>query len=118
QFAEVTRHGVALVQLGLFDDLPGHLLDLLHELGRPNWPRSICLSRNSQSPVNSGEDNSGISRPRSSVMSEKALAVGASSRPSRSIYFSYINPSIIDARVAGVPSPFWLMAWRNSSSST
>jgi hypothetical protein len=58
-----------------------------------------------------------MARPRSSVISWKALAVGTSSRPSRSMYFSLIRPSIVCARVAGVPRPFSRIAWRSSSSS-
>jgi len=58
-----------------------------------------------------------MARPRSSVMSWKALAVGTSSRPSRSMYFSLIRPSMVAARVAGVPRPFSFMASRSSSSS-
>ena len=56
--------------------------------GRFIWPRAILSSLNSQSPVSSGEDSSGIPSPRSSVISEKALAVGCNSRPCRSTYFS------------------------------
>ena len=51
-------------------------------------------------------------------MMEKAFAVGCSSRPLRWTYFSQIKPSMICARVAGVPSPFSLIASRSSSSST
>ena len=40
----------------------------------------------------------------------KALGVGWSSRPSRWMYASRISPSMMDARVAGVPRPFSLMA--------
>ena len=50
-------------------------------------------------------------------MSWNALAVGISSRPSRSMYFSLIRPSMIAARVAGVPRPFSCIASRSSSSS-
>ena len=55
---------------------------------RRSRPRSICLSLNSQSPVSSGEINSGMLNPRSRAMSENALAVGCSSRPARRRYFS------------------------------
>ncbi len=58
-----------------------------------------------------------MSSPRSSVMSWKALAVGISSRPSRSMYFSRMRPSMMAARVAGVPRPFSCIASRSSSSS-
>ena len=74
--------------------------------GRANWPRSICLSLNSQSPVSSGLHNSGMLMPRNRASREKALAVGCNSRPERRRYFSKIKPSITAARVAGVPNPF------------
>ena len=85
---------------------------------RLSRPFSICESLNSHSPVNSGRESSSTPRPRSKVMSWKALAVGISSRPSRNMYFSAIKPSMVAARVAGVPRPFSCMASRNSSSST
>ena len=85
---------------------------------RDRRPSSICLSLYSHSPVSSGRDNSLTSRPLSRVISWKALAVGINSRPSRIRYFSANRPSIIAARVAGVPRPFPAMASRRSSSST
>jgi len=72
----------------------------------------------SHSPVSSALESSSTPRPRSSVISWKALAVGISSRPSRSMYFSAIRPSMMPERVAGVPRPFSCMASRSSSSST
>jgi hypothetical protein len=84
---------------------------------RLSWPFSICASLYSHSPVRSARHSSSTSRPRSSVMSWKALAVGMSSRPSRSMYFSVSRPSMMAARVAGVPRPFSCMASRSSSSS-
>ena len=80
-------------------------------------PFSISDSLNSQSPVSSGRVSSCTFRPRSSVISWKDLAVGISSRPSRNMYFSVIKPSMVAARVAGVPRPFSFIAARNSSSS-
>ncbi len=50
---------------------------------RLSLPCSICFNLNSRSPVNSGEISSGIFNPLNSVMREKALAVGCSSRPKR-----------------------------------
>jgi hypothetical protein len=85
---------------------------------RESLPCSICASLYSHSPVSSGLLSSSTPRPRSSVISWKALAVGISSRPSRSMYFSLIRPSMMEARVAGVPRPFSCMASRSSSSST
>ncbi|MNS78953.1 hypothetical protein D3C72_1125900 [compost metagenome] len=84
---------------------------------RLSAPFSICASLYSHSPVSSALESSSTPRPRSSVMSWKALAVGMSSRPSRSMYFSAISPSMVAARVAGVPRPFSCMASRSSSSS-
>ena len=84
---------------------------------RLNLPRAIWFNLNSHSPVSSGEHNSGMSKPRSSVINENAFAVGCNSRPLRFTYFSQIKPSMIVARVAGVPRPFSLIASRNSSSS-
>ena len=49
---------------------------------------------------------------------ENAFGVGTSSRPLRMTYSSAINPSMMAARVAGVPSPLASMAARSSSSST
>ncbi len=80
-------------------------------------PCSISASWYSQLPVSSGLVRSSMASPRSSVISWKALAVGTSSRPSRSMYFSAIRPSMVCARVAGVPRPFSRIASRSSSSS-
>ena len=85
---------------------------------RSKFPRSISLSLNSQSPVNSGLDSASTSSAINSVISENACAVGISSRISRTMYLWRINSSMIDARVAGVPRPFSLIASRSSSSST
>ena len=57
------------------------------------------------------------SKPRNKVMSWNDLAVGMSSRPSRTRYFSFNKPSIVAARVAGVPKPLPAIASRSSSSS-
>ena len=38
QRPEVTRHGVALMQLGLGDDCAGHVGDFLHEIGSLHFP--------------------------------------------------------------------------------
>ena len=84
---------------------------------RLSAPCSICASLNSHSAVSSGEKSSGTPRPCRSVIKENAFAVGVSSRPSRRTYFSWIRPSMIWARVAGVPSPFSRIASRSSSSS-
>jgi hypothetical protein len=84
---------------------------------RESLPCSISASWYSQLPVSSGLVRSSTPRPRSRVISWKALAVGISSRPSRSMYFSVIRPSMMAARVAGVPRPFSAMASRSSSSS-
>ena len=51
------------------------------------------------------------------IVLEKAFAVATSSRTLRCKYSSVIKPSMIAARVAGVPRPFSCMASRNSSSS-
>ena len=56
--------------------------------------------------------------PRSRVISEIPLEVAIKSLASRAMYSSWINPSIIAARVAGVPNPFAAIASRSSSSST
>ena len=85
---------------------------------RLSWPRSICLSWYSQLPVISGLVSVSTPRPLSSVIREDALAVGFSSRSSRSMYCSLMRPSMMDARVAGVPRPRSLIASRSSSSST
>jgi hypothetical protein len=84
---------------------------------RLSRPFSICESLNSHSPVKSARQSSSTSSPRSSVISWNALAVGMISRPSRSMYFSVNKPSMVAARVAGVPRPFSCMASRSSSSS-
>ncbi|MCY1225009.1 hypothetical protein D9M72_371920 [compost metagenome] len=81
-------------------------------------PRSICESLCSHSPVSSACVSSCTPRPRSSVISWNALAVGISSRPSRTRYFSVSRPSMMAARVAGVPRPLPAMASRSASSST
>jgi hypothetical protein len=56
--------------------------------GRVIWPRAMLRNLNSQLPVSSGEESSGMSRPRSSVINENAFAVGWSSRAWRTTYFS------------------------------
>ena len=84
---------------------------------RLSLPCSIWASLYSHSPVSSALDNSSTPRPRSSVINWNALAVGISSRPSRSMYFSLISPSMMLERVAGVPRPFSCIAARKSSSS-
>ena len=48
-------------------------------------------------------------------MSCSAFAVGMSSRCGRSMYFWLISPSIVSARVAGVPSPRSFIASASSS---
>ena len=85
---------------------------------RSSFPWAICLRRNSHSPVNSGVHRTSVRKFRSSVMSDNPFAVTTSSFPLRSTYPSKIRPSIIWARVAGVPKPRSLIASRNSSSST
>ncbi|CFO33678.1 Uncharacterised protein [Bordetella pertussis] len=85
---------------------------------RSSAPCSICLSLCSHSPVSSGEVSSETSSPESSAISWRALAVGTRSRPSRRRYASLSRPSMMAARVAGVPRPRSDMASRSSSSST
>ena len=84
---------------------------------RSKFRRSISLSLNSHSPVSSGFESASTLSAVSRVMSEDACAVGMSSRSSRTMYLWRINSSMIEARVAGVPSPLSLMASRSSSSS-
>ena len=85
---------------------------------RVSLPASISLSLCSHSPVSSGEASSTRCSMCSAKSSENALGVGTSSRPSRTTYSSRISPSMVAARVAGVPSPFASIAARSSSSST
>ena len=79
-------------------------------------PFSIWDNLNSHSPVSSGKVNSLTPSPFNKVISWNAFGVGISSRPSRKRYFSVRSPSIIAARVAGVPRPFPCMASLSSSS--
>ena len=85
---------------------------------RSKFPRSISFSLNSHSPVSSGFDSASTFKAVKRVINEKACAVGINSRCSRTIYLWRINSSIIEALVAGVPSPFSIIASANSSSST
>ena len=79
---------------------------------------SICLSLYSHSPVRLGEVS--VFRPmRSSrAISSIPRRVARSSRPSRTMYSWEISPSMMEARVAGVPRPRSLMAAASSSSCT
>jgi hypothetical protein len=80
--------------------------DVVHELvARELAPDSISLSLYSHSPVSSGERISSTCKCVSANSSEKALAVGCSSRPLRCRYSSASSPSMVAARVAGVPRP-------------
>ena len=85
--------------------------------GRESSPCSIWRSLLSQSPVMDGEASAWM--PSSSVISMRRSPrrVTRRSRPSRSIYFCRMSPSIVAARVAGVPSPRSDIASRRSSSS-
>ena len=77
QFAEIAGHGVAFIALGLGDDSRGSSPAISRmNSARPNSPRSIWLSLNSQSPVSSGEDNSRNVQPAQKGDEGKGLGRG------------------------------------------
>ena len=80
-------------------------------------PFSILLSWASQSPVMDGELSALISISSQSSIRRRPLPETLRSRPSRAMYFWRRRPSIVAARVAGVPRPRSDIASRNSSSS-
>ena len=87
-------------------------------LVRVNFPCSIWRSLNSHSPVMAGLVNCSAFTAAKNWITCSALAVGISSRWARSMYRWLIRPSIVSARVAGVPRPRSFIASASSSSST
>ena len=109
---------LSLVKLTIFS--VSCLISCMNE-ARSRRPCSISFSLNSHSPVISGELNDSIPISSSSSINASPLLETTRSRFCCSCLNKYLwemSPSMIAARVAGVPSPLSLIASRSASSST
>ena len=117
-YAVVARHGVGFEFFGALDDDLRHFGDFTHEaVSRCNSPPLHLRGLFSQLPVSSGEVNSSRSKPRSSVRTVFYCRRVNFASFAHEVFLGQ-QPSMIAARVAGVPAlcRSWLFSSESSSS--